>query len=396
MIVTSITSLIALISEVGFRGSIINNPRGESDAGFINTIWTLMIVRGFIVALVIFGISEFAHLLYPEIPELRVFLKIAAIAAFVKGFMSTKLYQNEKQMNMKSVAIIQIVTRISALCATVLFITFEPSAAAILWGEVASVFVLVGLSHWCLNGVPNRITIDRSATGTIFNYGRWILLATLMTWVLNEGHKFALGLTLSANILGFYALASNISYIVRGFISSFGDKWVFPMYAKLGNSPEMELKAFKLRVGIIALASLGIVLLVSTAEFLVDLMYEDRYADAAKFVTILCIGSIGLVINDCYIPIFKARADSFGLMKNRVVQASILAAGLYLGYELNGAEGMVIAASAASLAGGLTTAWMSRKHFVRKLFLLDSVVITIPFSIWLYLERNALQSIFSV
>lgn len=395
LIVGSIASLITLISEVGFRGSIINNPRGESDPGFINTIWTLMIARGFIVALVLLCISEFTFLLYPDLPEMSAFLKIAALSSAINGFMSTKMYQNEKRMNMKGVAIIQMVTRISAVVATVIFALIEPSASAILWGETLAIIIFVGLTHWYLDGTPNYFTIDKTATPTIIKYGRWILLATIMTWAVNEGHKFALGFTLPAHILGFYALAYNIAFMVREFFSAFSEKWVFPMYTKLGSDTVMESKAFKLRLCLMGLASVLIIILFNLSDFIIDLIYEDRYADAAKFIKIICIGSIGIIVADCYIPVFKSRADSFGLMKNRVVQATFLAIGLYLGFKISGAEGMIVGTAAASLAGGVATAWMARKHFTRRLYLLDSVVVAIPFAIWLYFERNALHTLFA-
>lgn len=394
LIIASITTLIHLVSEVGFRGSIINNPRGESDYSYVNTIWTLMIIRSLLVSSILLAISFYIDNIYPEQPELAFLIRIAALTSIIRGFSSTKIFQHEKRMEMGRIGIIQIGSRITALIATIFIIQFEASAAAILLGELVATLVVVSLSHFWLKGTPNMLTINLDAMTVIFNYGRWILVATLISWSVGEGLKLTMSLVLSAGILGFYALASNISSIASGFINTFSEKWIFPMYTKLGQDEGMELKALKIRLIILFAASATIITLGSTAQILVDFLYDARYSDTALLIKVICIGTMGLVVTDCYVPIFKSRADSFGLMKTRTMQLVMLAIASSVGFYLNDAAGLIIGSAAGQIFGGVTSAWIASKHFSKKKYLMDSIAISLTFLIWLYFERSILEPIF--
>jgi len=394
LIVMSIFTLIELVSDVGLQGSIINNPRGEKDASFVNTIWTLKILRALMISGVLILVSMSAHLVYENIEQLDYYLRIAALNAFILGFTSTKVQQMERRMHMMRPAIVQIGARAIALASTIIFAIMEPSAAAIMWGESVAALATVVLSHFFLQGTSNAFFIERAAFNVAFRYGKWIFLSTLLTWVVQESNKFVLGLIMTAEIIGFYALAFNIASIIKGFLTQFANRWTFPMYTKLLGTESLDITALRIRLVIAVLAGVAIAILGGFSSYIVDLVYDDRYTLIHPLITIIAIGSLGLIVSDCYMPIFKANADSWGLMKMRMAQALILGTSLYLGYQLNGAEGVVIATAFGQLIMGPVTAFCARVHFTKKRYLLDSLVYTLPFFIWLVLDMHLLSEIF--
>ncbi len=48
VIATTVSVVLHLLSDVGFRQNIIQSPRGN-DPAFLNTVWTAQIIRGFIL-----------------------------------------------------------------------------------------------------------------------------------------------------------------------------------------------------------------------------------------------------------------------------------------------------------------------------------------------------------
>ena len=394
LVIGTITSLIQLLSDVGLRGSIINNPRSDVDENYVNTIWTLKIIRGVIIAAIIVVISFFSASIYPNVENLSLYLQITSISALLKGFESTKVHQMERRMEMMRPAVTQIGGRVIALVATIIFAYIHPSALSIVLGEVVSSLGLVLLSHFYLKGTKNKIHIERTALNGIIRYGRWILFSTLLTWTVREGHKFILGLIMSVQTLGFYALGSNIATVVSGFINGFSDRWIFPMYTRLGETDSIDSAALNIRHIFVGSASIGILLLVTLSAYIVDFLYEQTYENVSYFIRVIAIGSIGAIVSDCYVPIYKAKADSFGLMVTRSVQALIIAVAVFFGYNAGGAEGVILASAFAQLVTGPATAFMSRKHFAKKLYLLDSAVYSVPFIILLYFELDTLSVVF--
>lgn len=393
LIVLTITALVDLISDVGLRGSIINNSRGASDEGYVNTVWTLKVIRGGFLAFLLILISFLSPVIYPKFDLLPNLLLVAAFNAFVFGFVSTRLFQAEKSMQMMRPALMQFVSRVLAVASMVLFASFEPTAYSIIWGETVSVSLMVLLSHTYLSGTRNYFHIERESLGGIFRYGRWIFVSTILTWVVREGNKFVFGLVMTAQILGFYALATNIASLVRNFVTQFSNKWTFPLYSKLVGDSNLDLMALKIRCAIVGLSSIAVVILGVASEQIIGLIYDDRYGPVAPLVTIIAIGSIGMVVADCYMPIFKAVADSWGLMLLRVMQAFLLIVGVGAGYWWSGVEGIIILSCVTQLLTGPATAWMAKKHFSNGLFLLDSVLYTAPFLAWLYFERDILATL---
>ena len=394
LIVMSIFTLIELMSDVGLSGNVINNPRGESDAAFVNTIWTLKVIRGALIAGILLLISTFSHLIYPGVEQIDYFLRIAALNAFILGLTSTKQYQMERQLKMMRPALMQMFVRSAALLCTIEFAKREPSAAAIMWGETAAALATLLLSHGFLQGTRNAFIIEKKSLGVIFDYGKWIILATLLTWVVQEGHKLLLGLIMTIQILGFYSMAWNVSSFVKTFLKQFANRWTFPMYAQLLDNPTLDITALRIRAIIILSAGLSVVILGGFASLIVEQVLDDRYGPVAPFITIIAIGSVGLIVSDCYMPIFKAKADSFGLLKMRFLQALILVISLSIGWTLRGVEGVVVGIAFGQLIMGPATAFCARVHFKKKRYLIDSVVYVVPFLVWLLLDINLLAKVF--
>lgn len=394
LIIGTITSLIMLVSDVGLRGSIINNARTDHDKDYVNTIWTLQVIRGAVIAIIIFASSFLAAKLYKNIDSLSFYLQLTSLSALILGFRSTRLNEMERRMQMMRPALVQIATRCVALITTIWIAGIYPTALSIVLGEIIAAAAFVIMSHVSLIGTRNSFCLDRESLPGIFRYGRWILVSTLLTWCVREGHKFFFGIVLSVQILGFYAIASNIANVSKGILTNFADRWVFPMYVKLGEAGGLDVSALKIRAIIVFIGSIAVTLLVILAELIVGLLYEDTYADVSPFIKIIAIGSIGAIVTDCYVPVYKAKADSFGLMKNRAMQACMLGIFAYTGYVSKGAEGIVLGSCFAQLVAGPVTAFMARKHFERKILLLDSLIYTLPFIAFYVYHFDVLTMVF--
>lgn len=394
LIVTTISSAIVLFSEVGLRGSIINNKRGNTDSDYVNTIWTLFITQHIVIAAALVGTSFFSDKIYPDFENLSFYLQISAVVALASGFNSTKIFQLEKNLDMTIPCLFVVGKRFFGLMFAILLCYSWPSASSIIFADLIATIFFVALSHRISSGIKNRIHIDKASFKEVFNYGKWILPTTGVTWITREGNKLTLTFILSTTTLGFFSVASNIGLIFCGIAQNLSDKWLFPVYTKYREHQNIDLIAMKIRSMILSGSAIGIALLCAGSNAIVDLVYEDEYSAVGPILAAIAAGSVGLIVANCYLPIFKAHANSRDLFKIRIIQSILLAIGMLVGYISFGASGLILGASYSQLLFGIFAAFASRRYFTKKLFLLDSILITVPFGLWLLLLFEDLNKVF--
>ena len=82
---------IQMFSDVGIRGSIISDRRGD-DPRFLNTAWTFQICRGFLIWLATCVEAWFAARVYGA-PELLLMIPVAGLNSAIGGFRSFRFMQ---------------------------------------------------------------------------------------------------------------------------------------------------------------------------------------------------------------------------------------------------------------------------------------------------------------
>ncbi|MFV8784051.1 oligosaccharide flippase family protein [Microbulbifer sp. SA54] len=394
LIVTTISSAIVLFSEIGLRGSIINSNRGDSDPEYINTIWTLYIIQHIVIAAVLLLTSYFGEKIYPNVQNLSFYLQISAVVALASGFHSTKIFQLEKQLDMTIPCLFIVGKRVFGLSLAILLCYSWPSASSIIFADLIATFCFAILSHRIRHGTRNRIHLDINSFKQVFNYGKWILPTTGITWLTREGNKLTLSFILTTTTLGFFSVASNIGLVFCGIAQNLSDKWLFPVYAKYRKNENIDIIALKIRSIILTGSGIGIAILCIGSDTIVNLVYEDEYASIGPILATISAGSIGLIVANCYLPIFKAHANSRALFRIRIIQSILMGIGIIIGYSLFGVSGLILGVSYSQLLFGIFSAFSARKYFTKKIFLLDSIVFTMPFFLCLFLLFDDLNRVF--
>ena len=88
---------VELLSDVGLRGSVIHHERGDCP-DFLDTVWTIQVIRGFALWLVCVAIAYPVSIFY-QTPELAQLLPVAALTAVIRGFASTHIYTVNRHLS---------------------------------------------------------------------------------------------------------------------------------------------------------------------------------------------------------------------------------------------------------------------------------------------------------
>ena len=379
-LVQSVNQGVKMLSDLGIRGSIVRDPRGEERV-FLDTAWTIQILRGFGicagVALLAWPVSAF----YGE-PQLRPLLQVVALGAIVDGFGSTSIYTLIRRVEPAPQVVRDLVSQLCGLVVMFAWAWRAPGVWALVAGGLTASLAMLILSHRLIPGYRDRLVYDRASARSILRFGRWILVATAMTFLLNQSDRLVLGKVISVGELGVYAIAVLWAQAVPELVQLLSVNILFPVYARLaGLERERQRRELaRYRIAVLALGLPPLWLLAIFGHEVVELLYDPRYAEAGWMLQILALGMLGSVVSSSAERVLLARGDSFSHMLLQACQTALLLFGMGLGVQLMGVRGLLIGMSVARLLSYLPLAVLIRRTGAWQPAL-DAVAFAVSFAI---------------
>lgn len=340
---------VHLFSDIGLGPSIIQNKRGE-DPEFVNTAWTLQVIRSLFIWLCLILITWPVATFYEE-SRLLWLIPIISLNTLIGGFNSTAIFSLNRRMSVKQVVIFEFGTQIVSTIVMIVWAYFSPTIWAILAGSLSSSLVELIWSHFLISGTSNRFTWDKSAVKEIFSYGKWIFLSTLLFFLCSQADRLVLGKIFDLTMLGIYGIAFTLSDMPRQVIIAIGGKVIFPSISMLAELPREELRAkiLKNRNLILIPLAIGLAIFVSFGDHLILILYRKEYVAASWMLPILALGiwhtTLHNLMSSCLLALGKSQ---YGAMGNFATFLSI-SIGIPIGYHFMGNLGAVIAVAVGDI-----------------------------------------------
>ncbi len=347
-LVTTVIVGITLLSDIGLGPSIIQSARGD-DPRFLNTAWTLQVIRGTVMWMVALLLSWPAARFYHD-PTLLKVLPVLALSMILTGFNSTNLLTLSRHMSVRRLFAIDFSTQVVALLVTVAWAYRWPSIWALVGGNLASSLYRLTLSHRAsiVPGIRNRFLWDKESLSNILHFGKWIFLGTAFFFFASQADRLILGKVVSLSVLGVYGIAFSLSDIPRSVIGAFSSKVGYPFIAKIIHLPLAEFRAQYLRYRVFALliGAFLLSLMVVFGDQLVLRLYKPAYADGAWMVPILALGLWHTLLYQTTNPVlFSLGKSKYNAMGNAAYCAAVLI-GIPVAFHFYGLLGAVIAVAA--------------------------------------------------
>ena len=148
---------LAMFSDVGIGPSIIQNKRGD-DPVFLNTAWTIQVVRGVALWIVSCLIAWPVAKLYGQ-PMLFQLLPVAGLTALIAGFNSTSLFTCNRNLALGRLTILDFVTQVISISVMCFWAWLFPSVWALVGGGLTGAFIKMILSHTTLPGSAGKTSL---------------------------------------------------------------------------------------------------------------------------------------------------------------------------------------------------------------------------------------------
>ena len=345
----SFTTGLQMFSDVGLRPSIIQNKRGE-DPDFLNTAWTIQIIRGVILWLGTCALAWPVARFYGD-DQILLLLPLVGLNVLIGGFASTKPIVANRNLRLGRQTVIGMATQVVSLSCMIGFALIWPSVWALAVSGLVSSTIGVWTSHRLMPGVSNRLHWSPEAAHDLLNFGRFIFISTVATFLAGQGDKLFLGRMVSLADLGIY----NIAFFLAAFPGMLGgriaDSILFPLYRQKApaQAPDRLAKIRRARDLVIGgqMALSGIVAFLGI--WLVDVMYDSRYEAAGPMLVILALCLLPKAIMVGGSSVLLAEGDSRRFSRLVMAQTFLDVAFLVAGFWLFGIFGVLLSRGVAVL-----------------------------------------------
>ena len=333
---------LTLFSDIGIAPSIIQHDRGD-EPDFLNTAWTLQIVRGFGLWLCCLLLALPVARFYGE-PQLSWLIPIVGFTTVISGFNSTALFTFKRRLNLSKLTLFELGIQLASLTIMLVWAWFHRSIWALVVGNLISESLKMIISHRLIGGNHNRLAWEKKAIADIFAFGKWIFASTAMTFLAAQADRIILGKLLSFQLLGIYNVALIFAELPKMVIMKIGNQVIFPVISRQLCLPRKHLrqKILAQRRLILITAIPLLAILVSFGDFLILGLYDRRYQDAAWMLPILALGIWPNLLTATMSPSLLAIGQPLYAAWGNFLKFFYMLIALPIGFSLFGVPGAVI------------------------------------------------------
>ncbi|MFA9479092.1 oligosaccharide flippase family protein [Phycisphaerales bacterium AB-hyl4] len=322
---------LQMFSDVGLAPSIIRSKRGE-DPTFLNTAWTIQIIRGFVLWAAALALAVPVSWLWGY--ELRYLLPVAGITAITMGLGSTSIYVLNRQLKMQALAKLRLAAQAVGVVVMVAWALVHPSVWAMIAGAIASQLVRCVGSYALPTATRHRLAFDRAAFTELFRFGRWIFLGTLIAFLAKQIDKLLLGALFAPAVLGVFWIAVQISEVAPLLATRLGQSVGFPALAELyrRDADRFFSRLRHVRAMLIFPAVVGQLLLLVVGPAVAVWLYPPAYSDVGWILRLMIVATLAKLVTQTYMHAFLALGDSFRHMLFVATRLVLTVAAALLGY----------------------------------------------------------------
>lgn len=299
-IVLSIEILIGMLSDLGLDASIMRSKNG-ADPAFLATARTMQLARSLFIALVMVAIAAALPALaaagvlpsgtvYAD-PRLPLFMSLMALSVAVTGFNAMRVALHNRSLNLVPVIRLELGSQTVGIVATVAGALAGFGAYALAIGAVIGAAAKAAGSHVFLSGPPARFGFDRSHFDEIFGYGKWLLLASTLGWLVQRGDQALFGWLFESTAFGLYSIAVIWIFSARNLIETVQRRVAYPAMSEIHRERPHDLSRVYRRMRLVYEGGcLGLFLaVVAFADLAIGFLYSDAYAGVAHYIRLLSV-----------------------------------------------------------------------------------------------------------
>lgn len=292
-----------MFTDAGLHVKLVQSEHAE-DERFVNTVWTITILRGLLITgllllltlaiALLAGINWVAAGSVYDDPNLPWVLAALAWLPVLDAFASTRLPLAQRRLDFKGIVRLQLISQVLGIVVMVLIAWLVQSIWALVLGSFAGSLSRVWLSHRSLPGIDNRFLLDKQYAAEIFHFSRWIFLSSSVTFMANNADRLLLGALMVPAMMGQYSIAVFLIEAVRQLISGVANKVALPVFSEVARTDRSQLAGsfYGMRKWFDMLTAIVAGGLFASGQVVINILYDDRYAQAGVYLQLLALSVV--------------------------------------------------------------------------------------------------------
>jgi len=288
---------LGLFSDIGLAPGVIRSKR-IGDPVFLNTAWTLQVIRGFVLwglALAIaFPVAQFYNN-----PILLKILPVIGLAFLFTGFSSTSIFTLNKDVRLGKITAMELTSQFIGLVVMIVLAYLYRNVWALVTGSLVICMAKMILSHFLESGNRPSFCLEGKAVHELISFGKWIFVSTAMMFLATQSDRLLLGKFFPLTLFGVYNIAVIFAEFPKQVMSQLSGKIIFPLMVQVSELPRHEFRGLILEKRKLFLfpAALLIAVFAGFGDLFIEMLYDARYHQAGWILPLLSVGMWPFLLN---------------------------------------------------------------------------------------------------
>lgn len=225
-----------------------------------------------------------------RMPLLEDMLRVLGIVIIINSLSLVQRTILRKAINFKIIAIVDIISY-SASAVIAIYLAHRDFGAWSIVGMQLSIASISTILLWVLSKWRPSLTFSFNSLKSLFSYGGFLLIASIMQDVCTHIQGVVIGRRFSAAETGLYSQAKKMDEVASMTLPAVFCQVLFPIYSEKQNNISELRSMLSQNMKMISFIIFPLMmLLIIVAKPLFILLYGDQWIDAVPYFQILCIG----------------------------------------------------------------------------------------------------------
>ena len=313
-------------SQTGFQQALIQKK--EDIKPYLDSAWTVLILRGFILFAILFFIAPYAAIFF-NAPEAKPIIQVIGFAVLFQAFTNIGVIYFQKELVFNKQFIYQISGTLADFAVAISAALILRSVWALVFGLLAGNAVRCFVSY-LIHPYRPHLNLDLEKARELFGFGKWVLGSSILVFLITQGDDIFVGKLLGATALGFYQMAYRISNIPATEITHVISQVTFPAYSKLQDNISKLREAYLKVLQVTAFLSFPIAgLIFVLAPDFTKIFLGEKWMPMVPAMQILVFAGLVRSIAATTGPVFHAVGKPKIDTKWQIIRLLVLAALIY-------------------------------------------------------------------
>jgi len=315
------------MSKLGLDEALIYNKNENVDE-YLNTAWVLNVVRGTVIAALLFLGAPYIADFFSE-PMAQDVLALMAVGPLVFALKSPAVVYFRKDLDFHKEFTYRVSGDFVYFLVAVVYSLFDPTVWALAAAYVSRTIVRTIVSYVIHDYRPwPSFDIDRAKE--MIDYGKWITASNITNYIRNEGDDVFVGWLLSSASLGFYQMAYRLSNAPATEVSHVIARVSFPAYSSVqDDKAKLRTGFFKtIRVASFLVAPMAVGIAVVAPTF-VRAVLGEAWLPMVFPMQILAVYGMMRGFASSYGAVWRATGNQDYLVKVSIVSIVLMAIPIY-------------------------------------------------------------------